>query len=168
MIRTLFTLIAIPLLEITLFIMVGGVIGVLATIFWTVLSVFLGMMLLRRAGTLIARAAPQGRVEVTALSGPQLLDPMLLGFGGVLVMLPGFGTDAIGVILAIDPIRALLVRSIPAGVRTTAQGQWGGAWTERTMRFAGRTRTADPGEPIFGPVVDAHDASNDRGPGPHR
>jgi UPF0716 family protein affecting phage T7 exclusion len=166
MMQILFTLIAIPLIEITLFIVVGGAIGILATMLWTVLSVLLGVMLLRRAGTLMARTAPRGRIERPTLSGPQLLDPILLGFGGVLMMLPGFGTDAIGVILAIDPIRALLMWSGFAGAGTLAYGQWAGAWTERTMRFVGRMRTADPSEPTHGSAVDAGDANNDRGPGP--
>ena len=66
-----------------------------------------GAWLVRREGLGILRKAQeemaQGRVP-----GRQLVDGLLVLFGGALMLTPGFATDALGLSLLFPPTRALL------------------------------------------------------------
>lgn len=85
----------IPLLEIYFLIQVGGVIGALPTIILVVLTAVIGAFLLKQQGiATLARfqaSMAQGQMPATAL-----LEGVMLIIGGVLLMTPGFFTDAIG------------------------------------------------------------------------
>lgn len=85
----------VPILEITLLIQVGSVIGAPLTILCVVLTAVLGAYLLRQQGlSTLARfqqSLAQGEVPAT-----QMLEGIVLIVGGALLMTPGFFTDAIG------------------------------------------------------------------------
>lgn len=100
--------IGIPLLEIYLFIVIGGAIGAIPSIFLVVFSGVLGALLIRHQGVYTLRRVQESmaRGEVPALV---MLEGMLIFVSGVLLLTPGFFTDSIGILLLIPPVRKLLV-----------------------------------------------------------
>ncbi len=109
-------LLAWPLVEIALFVVIGGQIGLWATLAWVLLSGVLGVLVLRLAALRQAVALRDG------LRG--LRDPARLAAGGlmsvlagVLLILPGFLTDALGLVLLLPPVQALVARALAARVQ---------------------------------------------------
>lgn len=96
-------LIALPVLEITLFVVIGGRIGILATLAIIFGTFFLGLAVLRRQNR--TKRRPKSRAEAVVFVAHQLL----LFLAAVCLILPGFFTDMIGVLLLIRPIRSLVI-----------------------------------------------------------
>ena len=113
----LLLLIGIPLFELYLLIQVGTEIGALPTIGLSILTAVLGTFLVRVQGfsVLLRVREMLDRDEVPAL---EVLNGALLLIAGVMLLLPGFLTDAVGFLLLIPPLRRLLilrfVRVVPA------------------------------------------------------
>ena len=107
---------ALPFVEIAGFVVIGGRIGVLATLAWVVLTAMLGLALIRRQGLDAlgrARAALRRGESPTA----ELADAALVSLAGVLLLLPGFVTDAFGLVLALPPVRRRIVARMRARFR---------------------------------------------------
>ncbi len=85
----------IPLIEIYFLVKVGEHIGALLTIFFVVLTAVIGAFLLRQQGM-----ATLGRFQKSVSSGKvpaqEIIEAFMLLVGGILLMTPGFFTDAIG------------------------------------------------------------------------
>jgi UPF0716 protein FxsA len=107
----LLLLIAVPLIEIAVFIEIGGQIGVGATIVATVLTAMAGTWLLRAQG-LATLARARGQMDQGILPARELFDGLCLLFAGALLLVPGFVTDAVGLILFIPAVRERLRRFI--------------------------------------------------------
>jgi UPF0716 protein FxsA len=119
--------VGIPVVELYFLIEVGSQIGALPTIGLTILTALIGGVLVRLQGfavlTRVRRATERG--EVPAL---EMMDGALLVVAGLILLLPGFFTDAVGFLLLLPPLRRLLigrlVRVVPAqGSRPGAGGQ---------------------------------------------
>lgn len=104
-----FLLVIFPLLELWLLIKVGSLIGALPTLALVLLSAALGGAVLRRAHwrTLWSIDFRLQRGESPA---PELLDGFLVALGGLLLVLPGLISDAIGLLCLLPPWRRSLVR----------------------------------------------------------
>lgn len=100
-----------PITEIALFVLIGGEIGVAATILWVLLSAMIGIGVMRRQGT-AAMADLQRAVEEFRDPGQPIAHGALVMLGGGLLVLPGFLTDALGILLLIPPVRGLLLRQL--------------------------------------------------------
>ena len=100
--------ILVPLVEIYFLIQVGSVIGAIPTIGLVVFTALLGAMLLRFQGmtTLQRTRMSMAAGQVPAL---EMLEGVLLLFSGVLLLTPGFFTDAIGFAFLIPPLRQALI-----------------------------------------------------------
>lgn len=105
-----------PMLEIALFVVIGGQIGLWATLAWVVLSAVLGVFVMKITA---ARQALALRSGLQGLRDPaRLAAGGMMGLvGGVLLILPGFFTDALGLLLLLPPVQALAARMIAARVR---------------------------------------------------
>ncbi len=103
--------IGIPLIEIYLFIAVGGWIGVWPTIGLVILTALVGTTLLRQQG-LATLARAQAETEANRLPVRELFDGVCLLFGGMLLLTPGFMTDAFGLALLLPQLRGLIGRSL--------------------------------------------------------
>ena len=99
-----------PLVEIALFVVVGGWIGLWATLAVVVGSGILGVTLLRRMG-----GPSLGAVRGDLLS--PLAERALLAVAAMLLILPGFLTDTLGVILLFPAVRRLVVAQVAARLR---------------------------------------------------
>jgi UPF0716 protein FxsA len=105
--------IVVPIAELALIIQVGQEIGVVWTIAILVADSILGSLLMRSQG----RAAWR-RFNVALQAGRpparEVLDGVLVIFGGALLLTPGFVTDIFGLIFLLPPtrvaVRGLLVR----------------------------------------------------------
>lgn len=102
-------IIALPVAEIMVWIKVAESIGALATIGLTVLSVMVGSAILRRQGLAMLLDA-RARLELGETPLAAAFDGLCLAAAGILLILPGFITDALAGLLLLPPVRALLLR----------------------------------------------------------
>ncbi|WP_159942474.1 MULTISPECIES: FxsA family protein [unclassified Nocardiopsis] len=100
-------LMALPFLEVWLMIEVGGWIGVPWTLAVLVSMLVLGVAVLRRAGTRAFRDADAAMRSGEPPRGG-LLDPLMLMAGGVLLIVPGFVTAALGLLMVLPFTRPVL------------------------------------------------------------
>lgn len=105
------TVIGIPLIEIFVFVQVGSEIGALATVILTVLTSIIGIALTRIQGLgilLRARTALDNRESPVT----EMIEGVLLALAGLFLLLPGFVTDAVGLLLLIPFLRHFLAGMI--------------------------------------------------------
>lgn len=107
------TFVCVPIIEIVLFIEVGGRIGLGPTISVVVLTAFAGTFLLRQQGLATLRRA-QASLEENRFPLDEVFDGLCLVVAGALLLTPGFFTDAVGLSLFVPPFRILLRRWLSA------------------------------------------------------
>ena len=96
--------IAVPIIEIAVFIEVGGWIGLWPTIGVVILTAVIGTALLRQQGISILFRI-QENLEANKLPVRELFDGVCLVIAGALLLTPGFVTDSLGFALFVPPIR---------------------------------------------------------------
>ena len=99
-------LLALPLLEIAGFVIVGREVGALATVGLVLASGIAGVLLLRNQGFgVMARV----RAEMAGGGDPsrQLAHGAMIVVAAILLIIPGFITDIIGLLLFLPPVRDL-------------------------------------------------------------
>ena len=105
----LLAFIVMPLAEIAVFIQVGGLIGLWPTLALIVLTAVAGTWILRLQGLgLLDRARRQ--LDQGAVPVFEVFSGACLILSGALLLTPGFITDAVGGLLLVPPVRALLYR----------------------------------------------------------
>lgn len=96
-----------PLAEIAGFILVGRRIGLLPTLSLVVLSGVAGIVLMRIQGfgvlTRLRQSGQDGRAP-----GKELLDAAMILIAGILLLIPGFISDVVGLALFLPPVRTFL------------------------------------------------------------
>ncbi|MBL6941144.1 MAG: FxsA family protein [Rhodospirillales bacterium] len=113
----LVAMIAVPIIEIAVFIEAGDALGLWPTIGVVILTAIIGTALLRHQGL-----ATLGRVRESMGAGrlpvAELFDGMCLLVAGALLLTPGFVTDGVGLLLFMPPfrliLRALMARRLKA------------------------------------------------------
>lgn len=103
----LFMMIAVPILEIAVFIEVGGTLGIAATLAIVLLTAIAGTALLRHQG-LATLARVRKSLEQGRLPMAEVFDGLCLLVAGALLLTPGFVTDSVGLLLFYPPFRNLL------------------------------------------------------------
>ena len=96
--------ILIPLLEIWLFILLGGFIGVYPTLFIILLTAILGTFLVKTQGINVLKEIHSKFNELENPTEPIAHGAMIL-FAGALLLTPGFFTDTIGFLLLLPKVR---------------------------------------------------------------
>lgn len=116
---------AVPLIEIALFIQIGGAIGLGWTLVTVIITALLGTWLVRNQGLV---ALDQLRASFSDLRDPTepLAHGAMILFSGALLLTPGFFTDAIGFLLLIPGVRSALLKALRARIKvqtfTTGSG----------------------------------------------
>lgn len=103
---------AIPLIEIALFVVLGGAMGLWLTLGVVLGSAALGMLVLRRAA-LPGRVVTNGPLRDMAGRGFAML-------AGILLIAPGFLTTVLGLLLLVPPVQSVVVHLL--GQRLGAMG----------------------------------------------
>ena len=105
------TVILIPLIEIYLFIEIGGKIGAGYTILFILLTAVIGLYFAKLEGINTIRS---GMNQLTNNQMPiyEMISGAALAFAAVLLIIPGFATDIIGFLLIIPFTRNLLFKFI--------------------------------------------------------
>jgi UPF0716 protein FxsA len=97
--------VVLPFVELYVIVQVAHVMGVLPTLAILLLVSIGGAWLVKREGFSVIRRA-QARMNEGRVPGRELVDGMLILFAGVLLLTPGFITDAVGILLLLPPVRA--------------------------------------------------------------
>lgn len=139
--------IIIPVIEISLFILVGQHIGVAATIAIILVTAILGATLVRRQG-LQTLARLRAEVDRNEMPGKTIAEGALILVAGLLLVTPGFLTDTIGFSLLVPPLRRGLIERAGRGLMRFV----------RVVDVGGAPGPGGPGgprRPGQGPVIDA-------------
>lgn len=121
--KVLLMLLGVPLLEILVFVQVGGKIGALWTVLLTVSTALFGLILVKTQGirTLshVREQLSQGQLPAAAV-----IEGIILLVSGAMLLTPGFVTDSIGLLGLLPFIRKAIAESVLKGmiVRQTAGG----------------------------------------------
>ncbi|KEJ90640.1 FxsA family protein [Sulfitobacter donghicola] len=120
----LIAFIAVPVIEIALFIQVGGFIGLWPTLLIVILTAIAGTYLVRSQGL---RALGQLQSSFGELRDPTepLVHGAMILFSGALLLTPGFFTDAVGFALLIPGVRTAVFQAIRARVNIQTFGAAG-------------------------------------------
>lgn len=131
-------LLLLPIVEIVGFVMMGDWLGLWPTLGLLALGVVAGSMLIRVQGLSTLR-----RVQESAQRGEMPMGALFDGFcaviGGVLLIIPGFFSDVLALLLIIGPVRRTLGRWMFGRMQTA-----GGVWTAGGPR-AGVYEDGGPG-----------------------
>jgi UPF0716 protein FxsA len=127
--------IVVPILELYVILKVGDAIGAVPTILLLVADSLLGSWLLRQQGRSV-----WARFNETLAAGRmphrEVLDGVLVIFGGAFLITPGFITDIVGIVLLIPPSRSLVRRIVARRLgRRVAIGVTGAGTQRRPPDF---------------------------------
>ncbi len=99
-------LIVVPALEIAVILLSWNTIGLALTVLLIILTGLLGAWLARREGLQAIRRA-QLKTSQGQVPGEEILDGVCILIGGVVLLTPGFITDALGFLLLIPATRQM-------------------------------------------------------------
>lgn len=109
---------ALPLVEIALFVTLGAELGLGLTLAWVVLTGVLGVFLLKSLALAGRRGLREGLQEGLHNPLSPIAHKALMGVAAVLLILPGFFTDTLGLILLLPPVRGLIIRQMSRRMRS--------------------------------------------------
>ncbi len=168
--------VGVPLLEIAVFVAVGGEIGLWPTLGAVVATALAGSVLLRVQGLSTLYRAREN-LERGELPVKELFDGVCLVFAGALLLTPGFVTDGAGLLLFLPPFRAAIRRGLGslfaarAAVRTFHAHETDGDGPSGPAPPGGKTidgdftvidEDEDGGDPPRSPTVTHPALSNER------
>jgi UPF0716 protein FxsA len=104
-------LLTVPLLELTLLIKVGSVLGVLPTILLCIFTAVLGAALIRVQGLQTLQRV-QRKLDQREIPAVDLVAGLILLISGVLLLTPGFFTDILGFLCLVPRLRETLARKV--------------------------------------------------------
>ncbi|WP_322988187.1 FxsA family protein [Hoeflea sp.] len=125
-----FLLLAIPLAEIAAFVVIGGQIGVWATLGMVLLTAVVGSFLLRWQGIGLFNRI-NSEMRANRVPGRELVHGVMLLVAGVLLLTPGFVTDSLGFLLFVPAVRdgvwrlvknRVVVQTMSSGFSSGPQG----------------------------------------------
>lgn len=99
----------IPVVELSVLIRVGEVLGSWNTVALVILTAVVGVSLVRSQGVSTLMSV-QKKLAVGEAPGQEIVEGMMLAMAGILLLIPGFVTDLIGLILLTPITRAPLAR----------------------------------------------------------
>ena len=153
--------IVVPLLELYLIFQVGDAIGIVPTLLILIADSILGSYLLKSQGRQVWRrfneATAAGRVPHS-----EIIDGVLVIFGGAFLITPGFLTDILGLLFLLPPTRAGFRRLVRRGIeRGTVWGRVGGVAVRagQARRDARTPPDGAPGEYVEGTATEVETES---------
>ena len=107
----LLLIILVPIIEIYLFIKIGSQIGAFSTISLIFITAFLGIIYARYEGF---NTLKSGMSQIIKNEMPiyEIISGAALAFAAFLLILPGFATDILGLLIIFPPTRKLLLKKV--------------------------------------------------------
>ena len=102
---------AVPIIEIYLFIEVGSEIGAFNTLLLIFLTAFFGIIYARYEGLNTLRSG-MSQIIKNELPVYEIISGAALAFAAFLLILPGFATDFLGLLIVFPPTRRLIFRKV--------------------------------------------------------
>ena len=139
----------VPLIEIGLFIQIGGAIGLWYTLLIVVITAVIGTMLVRAQGM---QALGQVKSSFNEMRDPSeaLAHGAMILFSGALLLTPGFFTDAVGFALLVPGVRLAVFKWVRARVNVTT--------------FSTHTQRSPQSDVIEGEYAEVEPGTNDARP----
>ena len=106
----LLLLISIPLIEIYLFIKIGSYIGAFNTVSLILITAIVGIIYARYEGFNTLRSGMSQLIK-NEIPVYEIISGAALTFAALLLILPGFATDLMGLILIFPPSRKLILKN---------------------------------------------------------
>ncbi|QOL26683.1 FxsA family protein [Thalassotalea sp. LPB0316] len=112
----------VPIIEISVLIQVGSIIGTWPTIAIVILTAWLGAKFVKQQGIATLRSVQEksARGEVPS---EEIISGFLLLIAGIVLVTPGFVTDAIGLSLLIPSVRKGLISKVQQQIQVQATSQ---------------------------------------------
>tara|TARA_Y100000389_G_C17410352_1_gene490533 strand:+ start:26 stop:448 length:423 start_codon:yes stop_codon:yes gene_type:complete len=107
----LLAIIAIPAIEIYLFIKVGSQIGAFNTILLIFITAFFGILYARYEGFNTLKSG-MSQIVKDELPVYEIISGAALAFAAILLILPGFATDVVGILIVFPPTRKLIFKKV--------------------------------------------------------
>tara|TARA_B100000029_G_scaffold471064_1_gene510434 strand:- start:581 stop:1006 length:426 start_codon:yes stop_codon:yes gene_type:complete len=107
----LLLILSIPLIEIYLFIKIGSYIGALNTIMLIITTAIIGVIYARYEGFNTLKSGMSKLIK-NKIPLYEIISGAALAFAAILLILPGFATDIIGLLLIFPPTRKVLFRNV--------------------------------------------------------
>ncbi len=107
----LLTIILVPIIEIYLFIKIGGEIGAFNTISLVFITAIIGIIYARYEGLNTLRSGFSQLIK-NELPAYEIISGASIAFGALLLIIPGFATDATGFLLIFPLTRKLIFKKI--------------------------------------------------------
>lgn len=112
----LLAFVGVPLIEIALFVQIGGIIGLWPTLLVVLITAMLGTFLVRTQGLMALGNLQRSFAELDDPTEPLAHGAMIL-VAGALLLTPGFFTDAVGFALLMPPVRMAVFKYLRSKVR---------------------------------------------------
>ncbi|MGB1271941.1 MAG: FxsA family protein [Endozoicomonas sp.] len=122
--------ILLPILEMVVLIKVGSAIGAWNTVSLVILGGFAGLAVIRRQGVSASLKARQ-KLAAGELPAFEMIETLMIAVGGLLLLIPGFISDFMGMSLLISPVRKALIRKV------ASSGPW---QVQQTEIYEGKFR----------------------------
>ena len=107
----LILIIAVPIIEIYLFIKIGSQIGALTTISLIFLTAFVGVLYARYEGFNTLRSGMSQMIK-NELPVYEIVSGAALAFAALLLIVPGFATDTLGLLIIFPPTRKFILKNV--------------------------------------------------------
>lgn len=108
-------LIALPIIEIAIFIKVGQTIGLFPTLALVIGGALLGGLLLRQQG-LSVLGQLRNNYSTGRMPGRTIADAMMIGVAALFLVLPGFLSDVVALALLLPPVRSWIYAALASRV----------------------------------------------------
>ena len=107
----LILIISIPIIEIYLFIKIGSQIGALPTISLIFITAFIGVLYARYEGFNTLKSGMSQLIK-NELPIYEIVSGAALAFAALLLILPGFATDVLGLLVIFPPTRKIFLKNV--------------------------------------------------------
>ena len=114
----------VPLIEIALFIVIGGEIGVIATLAMVLVTAIAGSLLLRQQGIATLNRI-RSELEQNRLPARPIADGAMIAVAGLLLLTPGFFTDFCGFLLFVPGVRSAIFSFLSSRITMVHTGTGG-------------------------------------------
>ena len=118
----LLLVIGVPIIEIFLFIKIGSQVGALNTILLIFITAFFGIIYARYEGFNTLRSG-MSQIVRNELPVYEIVSGAALAFAALLLILPGFATDFLGLLIIFPPTRKLIFKKVSTKQRSNKTKQ---------------------------------------------